>query len=206
MKYLQPSVLLILIFAASSCSPVSSEDNVRIERIVESWSPHSPYEAGGPFSGHKEWCFGPESETERWLDRLNRWEAEEHAKIDSLSNVVTMKPIKDALHDFVRCAINIYRIDATFPGVASTIRPEFLRNRTLLGDSVLGVAQKLLARNDTLANDIQSAAERFNRLSRNLGLSDTLRYRKYQAPRRQILYEYVWFLSPEEKEYLLTVK
>jgi hypothetical protein len=196
------------LLACSSCSNTSSADFARISRFLEFWSPPKGT-WGAPFSGHMEWMILPsqiDSETTLWLGRRNDWEAKEHAKIDSISDAESMKPAKASMHAFIRCVFGVMRIEILFPVAAASIRPEFLRNHTATGDSVLQYAEWLLAQNDSLALEIQASAQQFNRLSRTLGLSDTIRYRAYQVPRRRILYDYVYFLSPEEKEYLLVAK
>jgi hypothetical protein len=205
-RILVRALVLGTLLLCSSCSDMTSADYARVTRFLEFWSPHK----GGfvLFPGYKDWLIlpSPDSEKTRRLGRRNVWEAEEHAKIDSLSDAESMKPVKASMHAFITSVFGIMRIEILLPDAAATIRDEYLRKHSAIGDSVLHYAHWLLTQNDSLALEIQASAQRFNRLAQSLELPDTIVYQRYQVPRREIVYQYLDFLSPEVKECLLAAK
>ncbi len=191
----------------SCCSRLDDADEAYLKSFIHSWSPYHSYGAE-PFQGHREWIFGEfgDSQAVKFSRVVQRWEAGEHAGIDSLSDRPTMKAIKRELHGLIDCYFALYRLDVTFPAVASQLQSNFVTDSTAKSDSLLRLADKQLCVIDSLGTDIALHGHEFNKLWRSFGETDTLQYRHRIPVRDQIVEDYVWFLAPELKRLLLSRK
>jgi hypothetical protein len=199
--------LIVLVLFLSSCHRIGNDDRARIARYIDAWNLNGRY-AMLPFYGHKEWSFlrNVDSEAVAYLHRIDDWERIEHSCVDSLSATESMIPIKLALHSYLRAYFRLFRVDATFPPVASKLRASFLISHTVRGDSLLSSARALLGEVDTSVPEMARFGSEFNTCWRDFGGSDTLRFGTIPDLRSYIVNQYVYFLAPELKRYLLSTQ
>jgi hypothetical protein len=190
-----------LVLFMSCARDTSSSDTARIERLVSRWSPYR--DLGGPFKALKEWMATSDSAFATRSRKLSQWEAEDHARIDSISDAPSAKPMKDILHSLIRSEYHLEQLDCALSPVAMRLSPSFLTHPTPRGDSLLASACALLHATDSTSVEITAQVQAYNRLSRTTGLSDTLRVERFQVSRRQVVVHYYHFLGPELQAYLL---